>query len=99
MYLYVCSCFSIWEANLSGQGFLRVGLPFAWCPQRLRVGVGLWVGAGGGSWRGGGGWALPELEERRQGEAGTRSWGRGKSLEAPEDARDMQISRAEGSNR
>lgn len=34
------------------------------------------------SWGGG---ALPELEDRRQGEAGTRGWGRGKSLEAPGD--------------
>lgn len=51
--------------------------------------MGLWVGhrfptkeMGVGV---GGGWALPELEERRQGEAGTRSWERGESLEAPED--------------
>lgn len=46
------------------------------------------------------GWALLDLEDRSQGEAGISGWGRGKSHEAPEDHEGTpRCGRAEDSNR
>lgn len=66
------------------------------------MGVGLWVGHRFSTkklGRGVEGWALPELEDRRQEKAGTRFGGRARALRLLKTMRDMQICRAEGSDK